>query len=149
RPYAGFLYYSSSFQLRSRTTKRIHQAELQVGFVGPFSFAGDVQRRWHDQINVGLPRGWVYQLERTPGLVLLYQLVQPAPLWRGPPLPLLGRVEATGAASGGSAVGNLFDYVGGSAELRFGWGLEPGAPVPFPMTPTLYGSLPGGGVPAV
>jgi lipid A 3-O-deacylase len=70
RPYAGWVY--AGLSLHAETDTRLDTVELDVGLVGPESFAEDVQTIVHDIINVQRPNGWDNQLKNEPGLVVIF-----------------------------------------------------------------------------
>ena len=79
RPYAGWLYAGFSLFNEKRpstlSTKwdSLNTLELDIGIVGPQSYAQDVQKMVHQYINVTRPNGWDHQLKNEPGLVRLYE----------------------------------------------------------------------------
>lgn len=79
RPYAGWLYMGVSLHAISQKEEgrylkqRLDTIELNVGIVGPESYAEDVQTMVHDFIDVGRPQGWNNQLDNEPGLILTYE----------------------------------------------------------------------------
>ena len=134
RPYAGWLYFGSSIQW-SKIKPRVkqHYAELDLGLVGPFSFSDQVQRLWHEQIDSPEPRGWRFQVERTPGVVLRYlyraQAFSPIDL-----IPSVAEFDLSGHAGG--AVGNVFNQGNAGIELRLGKNLGPDF-AQLPIVPTI------------
>lgn len=79
RPYAGWLYAGFSLFNEKRpsslSTKwdSLNTLELDVGIVGPYTFAEEVQKFVHKRINVDRPNGWDHQLSSEPGLNLVYE----------------------------------------------------------------------------
>ena len=82
RPYAGWLYLGLSLynekRLRPGETgwnkwDKLNTWELNVGVVGPLSYAEDVQTIVHEYIQVTRPNGWDHQLSNEPGLALHYE----------------------------------------------------------------------------
>lgn len=71
RPYAGWLY--GGVGLVSVSDKRLDNIELNVGVVGPASFAEDVQKTWHKWFGFQRPNGWDNQLRNEPGILLNYE----------------------------------------------------------------------------
>lgn len=71
-PYAGWLY--GSVGMTSDTGKALDSLELQVGVVGPWSFAEQTQKFVHRDIDPSPePKGWDHQLDNEPGIVLSYE----------------------------------------------------------------------------
>jgi lipid A 3-O-deacylase len=69
RPYAGYSYLAATFH--QRTTKVKTSWELQLGIVGPLSFAEEFQDSTHDLLGNGRAQGWDHQLRNEPGLDLI------------------------------------------------------------------------------
>jgi lipid A 3-O-deacylase len=76
RPYAGWLY--GSVGMVSDTGKRLDNAVLTVGVVGPWALAEPVQKFVHHVVNSPQPRGWDNQLDNEPGITFTYERK-----WRG------------------------------------------------------------------
>ena len=119
RPYAGWLY--GSVGLVSENGERLDNLELQIGVVGPASFAEEVQTNWHDFIGIDEPFGWDNQLENEPGVVLYYERKW-RQLWEFPPVPWIPvedlAVDVTPHLGG--ALGNVYTYGAAGATFRFG-----------------------------
>ncbi len=82
RPYAGWLYLGLSLYNEKRrgagetgwnSWDKLNTWELDLGIVGPQSYAEDVQTMVHDYIGVTRPNGWDHQLKNEPGLALHYE----------------------------------------------------------------------------
>lgn len=71
RPYAGWLY--AGVGLVSVSGDRLDNLELDIGVVGPASFAEDVQKTWHKWFGFQRPNGWDNQLENELGILLSYE----------------------------------------------------------------------------
>lgn len=71
RPYAGWLY--GSVGMVSDTGKRLDNAMLTVGVVGPASLAKPTQRWVHEVIGSPDPKGWDNQLRDEVGVVLTFE----------------------------------------------------------------------------
>ena len=118
RPYAGWLYFATTFQTRDQN--RQDTFDVHVGVVGPYSFAEQTQEMVHRARSIAIPNGWDNQLRTEPGVVLAYERV-----WRK---PLLG--ERLGLSSDllpriGAAIGNVATYASGGVQMRAGWNLPP------------------------
>lgn len=116
RPYAGWTYASVAFH--SKNERRLDSMEIQVGMVGPQSYAQLTQKTVHDLRGFASPQGWDNQLKNEPGLNLIY-----ARKWR---------VSDTGMGKGlggdvltllGGAIGNIYTYANAGIEARFGWNI--------------------------
>jgi lipid A 3-O-deacylase len=118
RPYAGWLYMGFGL-VANQGTKRYDKLELEIGVVGPYSSAEDVQTFWHSMLGLQVPQGWDNQLNNEPGAVLYYEQTR--------------RLEKQSIGWGldvdvlpffGGALGNIFTYAEAGITLRLGSGLE-------------------------
>lgn len=66
RPYAGWLY--AGVGLESVGEGFRDNMEINLGVVGPASFAEDVQTTWHEWFGFRRPQGWDNQLRNEPGI---------------------------------------------------------------------------------
>ncbi len=114
RPYAGWTYLEFSFI--SKTDHVMDTVAIQLGIVGPHSYAEDMQKTVHRWINDDEPQGWDSQLKDEPGINLIYERK-----WR-----LYGRTlgDTLGIdfiPHAGASLGNVQTYanVGGVARLGF------------------------------
>ncbi len=132
RPYAGYLY--AAMGLIAQGDGHLDQLQLQLGVIGPDSFAEQTQKFVHRIVHVDAPQGWNTQLGNEPGLVLTYERS-----WRA---------YASGHVLGfsidlnphvGGAVGNVYDYVNAGAMVRLGYDL-PNDYGPLRIDPGLPGS---------
>lgn len=119
RPYAGWLY--AGIGLVAASDQRLDKLELDVGVVGPYSFADEVQTRWHDMIGITKPEGWGSQIRTEPGFALFYERS-----WRR-----LRDIDLTGIVPIenfgvdmtphiGGALGNVFIHGTGGVTFRIG-----------------------------
>lgn len=78
RPYAGmatlgiqlnYLYENAAFSLRT-----------DVGWMGPATQTGELMRWWHKTLRIRQPRGWDYQINNTPVVVLSPQYYRRLPV---------------------------------------------------------------------
>jgi hypothetical protein len=118
RPYAGWLYMGFGM-VANQGNKRYDKLELEIGMVGPYSFAEDVQTFWHSLLGLQVPNGWDNQLENQPGAVLYYEQTR--------------RFERRNIGWGldvdvlphfGGALGNVFTYAAAGVAFRLGTELE-------------------------
>lgn len=78
RPYAGWLYGAvgliSDHRVRDGNLRsgRLDSLELNIGIVGPDSFAEDTQSFVHKVIDSPKPQGWDHQLHNELGVMLIY-----------------------------------------------------------------------------
>ncbi len=120
RPYAGWLYAGFGFVTETdRNRKRdkgqiFENLELDLGIVGPSSFADETQTEWHALINTRTPRGWDNQLKDEVGVLLTYERK-----WLSPEYPF-GIFSYDVAPSWGAAAGNVYTYAATGVTFRFG-----------------------------
>lgn len=118
RPYAGWLYLATTFQTRDED--RQDTFDVQLGLVGPYSFAEQTQDLVHRARDISTAQGWDNQIRSEPGLVLAYERVLRYRLGGSPhglSADLLPRF--------GGALGNIATYASAGAQLRAGWNLPP------------------------
>ena len=70
RPYAGWTYLSSGAHIVTKDT--LDSLTVSLGIVGPQSYAGDLQKAYHDIIGADKPMGWDYQIKNEPGIIIAY-----------------------------------------------------------------------------
>ena len=71
RPYAGWTYFGIAFH--SKNERRLDSMEIQLGMVGPLSFAEQTQKFVHRLGNWQCPEGWEHQINNEPGVALVYE----------------------------------------------------------------------------
>jgi hypothetical protein len=117
RPYAGWLYGGIGL-IQDTDHRQLDHLELQLGVVGPASFANQVQNDWHQFIGVQEAKGWNNQVSNEPGVMLSYEHK-----WRF--LQAFGDGFAVDAIPElGATVGNVMTYAEASTMFRFGRNLE-------------------------
>jgi len=116
RPYAGWLY--AGLGLIWKNEKEKNSLVLNIGVVGPWSFAEETQRLIHEARGIPVARGWANQLDNELGIALAYEHVwrlrpfNPDKLWNWDLLPYAG-----------ATVGNVAINARAGAEMRFGYNL--------------------------
>jgi hypothetical protein len=118
RPYAGWLYMGFGL-VANQGTRRYDKLELELGVVGPYSYAEDVQTFWHSMLGLQVPQGWDNQLKNEPGAVLYYEQTRRFDkhnIGWGLDLDLLPHF--------GGALGNVFTYGALGTTFRLGSELE-------------------------
>lgn len=119
RPYAGWLY--AGFGLVSQHGVWLDKLELDLGVIGPYSFAEETQTEWHRIFGFNEPEGWDYQLDTEPGVNLYYETSRRSlfelPLTRYIPIENLG-IDLT--PHFGLALGNVQIHGAAGATARFG-----------------------------
>ncbi len=134
RPYAGWLYMGFGV-VANQGTRRYDKIELDIGMIGPQSYAGYVQRTWHRLFDLKQPSGWEHQLKNEPGIVLFYEQAQRF----GKQNLILGLDYDTILHYGGS-LGNVYTYANAGLTFRIGSALEKDF-----GPPRIRPSLPGSG----
>jgi hypothetical protein len=120
RPYAGWLYFSTSYHRKhskKRSVSFMDTVELQLGIVGPESFAEDTQKLVHKLRDLQRPNGWDNQLKNEPGLVVAFErklLFHPVDSHKA---------GYDAIIHAGAAVGNVHTYLNGGFEIRAGWNI--------------------------
>jgi lipid A 3-O-deacylase len=132
RPYAGWLY--GGVGLVSDTGSRLDTLELDLGIVGPQSYAEDTQKFVHHFIGAKQPQGWNHQLKNEPGVVLTYERT-----WRGLAQSYPLDFAADLSPYAGGSVGNVFTHAAGGMILRIGRDLPDDYGPPL-IRPSLPGS---------
>jgi len=120
RPYAGWTYISTSYH-RTNSRKKIKYfmdtVEIQLGIVGPGSYAEQTQRLVHEIRDLQRPNGWDNQLKNEPGLAIIFERK-----WLFHP----GNAGTFGYSlitHTGGALGNVYTYLNSGGELRAGWNI--------------------------
>jgi hypothetical protein len=138
RPYSGWTYLAAAItsSREEGDAGRLDTLELNLGIVGPQSYAEETQREYHRLINSPLPQGWNNQLRNEPGVVLFYERK-----WRNVARSkLLPGIEGDFSPHAGASLGNVFTYGGAGMTLRVGHnlGVDYGPPR---IRPGLAGSM--------
>jgi lipid A 3-O-deacylase len=119
RPYAGWLYAGIGLIKRHKSghISIFDTLELDLGIVGPDSYAQDVQTWWHKNISDSpRPAGWDHQLKNEIGLLLNLERK-----WRMELTPLnYDGVQVDFLPSVGVALGNVFTYASAGGMFRLG-----------------------------
>ncbi len=92
--------------------------EINLGIVGPHSYAEQVQKTWHNWIDSTDPRGWDHQLKNEPVLNLYYERkwkLLKSDLGKGFGLDVIPHL--------GAALGNALTGVNTGVQARIGWHL--------------------------
>jgi lipid A 3-O-deacylase len=138
RPYAGWLY--AGLGMTSDTGTLFDSFELDLGIVGPQSYAEQVQKFVHGISWVharSYPNGWDTQLKNEPGIVGYYDHV-----WRAVSEPVPLGLTAEVLPQTGAALGNVFTYAEGGAMVRVGQNIAPDDYGPPLIRPSPPGSAP-------
>lgn len=130
RPYAGWLYGAISVHAETRApvpagasgagvgSSVLDTVELNLGIVGPWSFARQTQNEFHDLIGVARANGWGNQLDNEPGIMLIGER-----RWRPQPRRVFD-LELDAVPYVGGSLGNVMTFASAGAILRVGQGLD-------------------------
>lgn len=136
RPYSGFLYGSMGFS--TLVGDRVDDYELMLGTVGPSALGEQVQKRWHELVDVDKPMGWdTYQLHDEPIVNFNWQQRYPEALaWQSDG----GDWYAAAEPHYGFALGNAYTYGNAGFMLRFGPASSRWQDTPPMVRPSLPGN---------
>ncbi len=137
RPYAGWLYFgiAVSHPRHDKTIPTLDTIELDLGIVGPESYAGDMQVWWHEKVEGPSVNGWENQLKNEPGI-----MVNMDRKWRFAATPHdYDGLQVDFLPSVGAALGNVHTFAAAGAMLRLGMNLA-GDYGPPRIRPGLQGS---------
>ena len=110
RPYAGALYLTRGRTTFNNASNLTVHSEINIGLIGPFSFANDVQTWVHRVIEYTKPRGWNNQIKTD--IVINYNIDASRQILTG--RKLQGDVQLS------SRIGTLFN------DLAVGFGIKAG-----------------------
>jgi len=116
RPYAGYLYCGFSGLIFNLQTS--HRLDIQIGLVGPPSFAEKAQKFVHSARGLEIPQGWASQLRSEVAFLISYD--QQRRLFRHE-LDSGWGVELF--AQAGATAGTLRTHATLGSQLRAGWRL--------------------------
>lgn len=116
RPYAGWLYLGIGVVWKNADVR--NSLVLNLGVVGPWSYAQETQRLVHDLRNLDHPKGWDNQLHNELGATLVYERK-----WRWPKHERRSGLDWEMLPHAGAALGNVQTYANIGAELRAGLNL--------------------------
>lgn len=116
RPYGGWTYFAAAFHTKS--SEQMDTIELQLGMVGPVSFAKETQKAVHDLRDLDQPNGWDNQLKNEPGLAAIYERK-----WKIDPFVSRGTFAIDAITHLGCSLGNVATYANSGFETRLGWNL--------------------------
>ena len=116
RPYAGWTYFGIG--LHSKNEYRLDSMEIQVGMVGPASFAEHTQKLVHKWSGCQRPNGWDYQIKNEPGFAGIYERK-----WRFMYGGNGGKFGFDVIPHLGGVLGNVYTYANAGMRARFGWNI--------------------------
>lgn len=120
RPYAGWSYVGLAYYRKTKFEKHldfVDSVEIQMGMVGPLSFAEESQTLVHELRDIPTAKGWDHQLKNEPGLLVAFERK-----W------LFAKASdrlLTGDAiiHTGGVIGNVATYFNSGLEFRYGMNL--------------------------
>ncbi len=116
RPYAGISYFTAG--IHSKTGQQKTTLELDLGIIGPHSYAGDFQNWGHEVTGSDRPNGWDNQLEDE---FLIEAICETR--WRLTHGDLDHHLNYDIFPHLGGRVGNMAIYANTGIEMRLGWNL--------------------------
>lgn len=116
RPYAGISYFAAG--IHSKTPRQKYSLELDLGILGPHSYAEDFQNWGHEITGSDRANGWGYQLEDE----FLVEFICES-RWRVARGELNHNLVYDLIPHLGGRVGNAAVYANTGAEIRLGWSL--------------------------
>lgn len=120
RPYAGWSYLGLAYHRKTKFVEHLDfldSVEIQMGIVGPQSYAKETQTLVHELRDIDTAKGWDHQLKNEPGLVVAFErkwLFYPS---SAKPLTADAIIHV------GSAIGNVATYFNTGLEVRYGLNL--------------------------
>ena len=115
-PYAGYLYLAVG--IYSISSRRMDTLEINLGIIGPHSYAEQLQKLIHSFYNGKRPSGWDNQLKDELALGVIYERK-----WK------LLQVQSNSSFGFefiphlGGGLGNVYTYANTGMQIRLGWNL--------------------------
>jgi lipid A 3-O-deacylase len=134
RPYAGWSYLEFAFV--SKTPVIADTISIQLGVVGPDSYAKQTQGLVHKLISDADPQGWDHQLHDEPGVNFIYER-----RWRFYARTLDDTLGLDLVPHAGASLGNVQTYANAGGTLRLGFNLPSDFGVDL-VSPGSVGSAP-------
>lgn len=120
RPYAGWLYAGLAYHRKTEFKKHldfVDSVEIQLGMVGPLSFAEEAQTLVHELRDIPTAKGWDNQLKNEPGFLVAFERK-----WLFSQ-DSVGLLSADAIVHAGGVLGNVATYLNSGLELRYGMNL--------------------------
>ncbi len=121
RPYAGWSYLGFAYHRKTKLVEHLDfldSVEIQIGIVGPQSYADETQTLVHELRGIDTAKGWDHQLKNEPGVVVAFERK-----WLLSPYSNR-TLSADAIMHVGGAIGNVSTYFNTGMELRFGLNLS-------------------------
>ena len=118
RPYEGWLYFGMILERQGKQggVPVNDTFEVDLGFIGPESFAAQAQAWWHTVGGWIVPKGWGNQLNTEPAIDIKYSRQWKfSTVSQGVGLELI--------PNAGFSLGNVMTYAGAGALVRFGYNI--------------------------
>lgn len=128
RFYGGWLYFGGVIQNNDEVHTRT--AELDVGLVGPNSFAEQTQKAIHSAFGYTNPAGWNYQIRNELGVQFSYNDI----------VRFQHATHTDASYYYGGSVGTVFDNIKGGLMFRLGTNLD-GVPISNIESPVIGAKL--------
>lgn len=116
RPYAGILYLAIG--IHSMSERRADTFEINLGIIGPHSYAENSQKLFHNLFNGVRPNGWHNQLKDELALEAIYER-----RWKLIQSQFDNEFEFQLIPHLGGGLGNVYIYASTGTQIRFGWNL--------------------------
>ena len=120
RPYAGWSYFSLAYHRKNEFSAQLDfldTVEVQIGIVGPQSYAEETQKFVHDLRRLQRPNGWDHQIKNEPGVNLVFERKWLFYSTRSNPVNIDVITHA------GASLGNVSTYLNAGLEVRLGWNI--------------------------
>lgn len=116
RPYAGITTFAIG--LHCKNSRRMDTIEIDLGIIGPHSYADEVQKVIHELTGSPQPRGWEHQIGDEPIFNLFYERK-----WRWASLRYREDYSGDMISHVGAGLGNAYIGANSGLQLRFGYHL--------------------------
>lgn len=120
RPYAGWSYVGLAYHRKTKFVDHLDfldSVEIQMGMIGPQSYAKETQDLVHELRKIDKAKGWDHQLKNEPGLLVAFERK-----WLFYPNST-SALTADAIVHTGGTVGNVATYLNSGLEVRFGLNL--------------------------
>lgn len=116
RPYAGILYFAIG--IHSISNQRMDTLEINLGIIGPHSYAEQTQKIIHGFYKGTRPNGWHNQLKDEFALGAIYERK-----WKLFQSQSKNSFGFDFIPHLGGGLGNVYTYASAGMQIRFGWNL--------------------------
>ena len=116
RPYAGWLYLGIGVVWKDEVVR--NSLTLDIGVIGPWSYAQETQRMVHDLRDFDAPNGWDNQLDNEVAFTIAYERT-----WRWPKHERRSGFDWELLPHAGTAVGTVRTFANVGGEIRAGLNL--------------------------